>query len=191
MNFLYKFLAYLLTLPARAKGARFGHGSFIGPGYDFLNVRLKGIQLGSNVMIGRNAWLQIAGDDPETKISIGNGTNIGRNATFTAKKGIVIGKKCLFSYGVSIMDHDHLFSATISPMDSGLTEGQQVEIGDDCFIGARSFILKGVKLGKHCVVGAGSIVTKSFPPFSVIVGSPAKLIKSLRKANNVAVKKKL
>ncbi len=182
MNIIQSSVAYLISIPARARGMRFGRRSFIGPGYDWLNVRLKGIIIGDNVMIGRNAWLQIDGNDLSSKISIGDGTNIGRNATFLVKKGIVIGKKCLFSYGVSIMDHDHLFKANISPMDSGLTAGEQIEIDDDCFIGARSFILKGVKLGKHCVVGAGSIVTKSFPPYSVIVGSPARAIKSLKKA---------
>lgn len=180
MSIIYKIIAYLVTIPARLKGAKIGRNSFLGPGYDFMMIRMRGIVIGENVMIGRNAWIQLEGADPEAKISVGDGTNIGRNATFTAKKEISIGKKCLFSYRVSVMDHDHLFTKSLSPMDSGLTEGKPVVIGDHCFIGAQSFILKGVKLGRHCVVGANSVVTKSFPAYSVIAGSPARLIKTLK-----------
>jgi acetyltransferase-like isoleucine patch superfamily enzyme len=69
-----------------------------------------------------------------------------------------------------------------------LTEGEGIVIEDDCFIGGYCFVLKGVHLGKHCIVGANSVVTKSFPAYSVIAGSPAKLMKSLKK--NVNVKKR-
>ena len=64
-------------------------------------------------------------------------------------------------------------------MDGLFTKGKQIIIGDNCFIGAHSFILKGVRLGEHCVVGANSVVTKSFPKFSIIAGNPAKLIKTI------------
>ncbi|MBU2258230.1 MAG: acyltransferase, partial [Candidatus Omnitrophica bacterium] len=65
------------------------------------------------------------------------------------------------------------------PVDSGLTNAEEVAIEDECFIGAHSFILKGVRLGRHCVVGANSVVTRSFPANSVIAGAPAKLIRML------------
>ena len=57
-----------------------------------------------------------------------------------------------------------------------LTKGEIV-LEDDVWIGMESLILSGVKLGKGCVVAAGSVVTKSFPPYSIIGGNPAKLIK--------------
>lgn len=50
-------------------------------------------------------------------------------------------------------------------------------IEDDVWCGANVTILKGVTIGRGSVVAAGAIVTKSFPPYSIIGGVPAKLIK--------------
>lgn len=52
-----------------------------------------------------------------------------------------------------------------------------VVIEDDVWIGANVTILKGVTIGRGSVVAAGAVVTKSFPPYSVIAGVPAKLLK--------------
>ena len=179
MKFFVNWLSFLVSLPFRFKGGRIGKNSYIAPGYDFWFVNLRGVEIGDNCAIGRNAWIEMVGRT--AKLKVGNGTNIGRNVTISCSKAISIGKKCLLSYNVSLLDHDHeLFCPDISPMDSGLSVGRKIIIEDDCFIGAHSFILKGVHLGKHCIVGANSVVTKSFPAGSVVAGSPAKLIKSLR-----------
>jgi len=181
MNILSKTIGHLISIPAKIKGMKFGKNSFIGSGYDIKPV-LKGIELGNNVLIGKNAWFDISTETKNAEIFIDDGTQIGRNAVISACKKIQIGKKCLISYNVSIMDHDHnVLDPNISPLDGGITEGQEVAIEDECFIGAHSFILKGVRLGKHSVVGANSVVTKSFPPYSVIAGSPARLIRILNK----------
>jgi len=180
MNIFSKIIGLLISIPARIKGMKFGKNSFIGPGYD-IKPLLKGVFLGNNVIIGRNAWLDISRETKNGEIIIDDGTQIGRNVVISACKKIYIGKKCLISYNVSIMDHDHnVLDPDIPPLESGITEGREVTIEDECFIGAHSFILKGVHLGKHSVVGANSVVTKSFPPYSVIAGSPAKLIRMLK-----------
>ena len=51
-------------------------------------------------------------------------------------------------------------------------------IEDDCWIASNAVILAGVTIGKGSVVAAGAVVTESVPPFSVVGGVPAKLIKS-------------
>jgi maltose O-acetyltransferase len=51
-------------------------------------------------------------------------------------------------------------------------------IEDDVWVGAGSIILKGVRIGKGSIIGAGSIVTKTIDPYSVVVGNPAKKIRS-------------
>jgi len=179
MNPIIKIIAYIVSVPARLKGMKFGRNSFIGLGYDIAPI-LRGVELGDNVMIGKNAWFDISTYTKGAKIIIGDGTQIGRNFTATAAKKISIGEKCLFSYNVSIVDHDHDFSnINKSPMDSEISEGREIIIEDHCFIGAHSFILKGVHLGKHCVVGANSVVTRSFPANSIICGNPAHVVKTL------------
>lgn len=179
LNFIIQIVGYVLSVPARLKGMRLGAHSMLGPGYDFLEVRLRGIELGKNVRIGRNAWMEITSVNGVIKID--DGTNIGRNCMLSSSSRIYIGKKCLLSYNVSIIDHDHnTMTLRESPMDSGLAEPHDINIEDNCFIGAHSFILKGVSLGTHCVVGANSVVTKSFPANSVIAGNPAKLLKEIK-----------
>ena len=180
MNIFSKIISYLISIPARIKGMKFGKNSFIGPGYDMGPI-LKGISLGKHVIIGRNAWFDISRYTKNAEINISDGTQIGRYFVVSACKNISIGKKCLISYNVTIADHNHdVFNPEISPMDAGITEGKEIIIEDECFIGALSFILKGVHLGRHSVVGANSVVTKSFPAYSVIAGSPARLVRNLK-----------
>lgn len=57
--------------------------------------------------------------------------------------------------------------------------GLPVVIEDDCWIGGGSIILPGVTIGKGSTVGAGSTVTKNLPPYSVAVGAPARVVRTL------------
>ncbi|CAN1484891.1 WbbJ Acetyltransferase (isoleucine patch superfamily) [Candidatus Nanopelagicaceae bacterium] len=62
--------------------------------------------------------------------------------------------------------------------ESGLRPTKiQTEIGSDCWIGDNSVVLAGTKLGHGCVVGAGSVVTKDVPPYAIVVGNPARVIR--------------
>lgn len=167
-----KCICFLSLLPARLKGASFGKGCVMGMGYDFLAISMKGLRVGNNVAIGRRAWIQLA---KGAQVTIGNGTNMGRDVVISCKGEVSIGEKCLFSYRVSVLDHDHNFN-TDDVMSSGTTPAQPVRIESGCFVGAQSFILKGVTLGRNCVVGANSVVTKSYPANSIIVGNPARVV---------------
>jgi len=182
MNFLVSLIGYLCSIPARAKGMKFGKKSYIGLGYDFLFNSMNGIIIDDDVLIGRNAWIQTIDNNDinldSPIIFIGKSSRIGRNVTISCKKKIIIGERCLISYNVSILDHDH-DCINYQPIEGVLTDPEEISIGGDCFIGAHVFILKGVQLGKHCVVGANSVVTKSFLDYSLIAGNPAKLVKNI------------
>jgi carbonic anhydrase/acetyltransferase-like protein (isoleucine patch superfamily) len=90
--------------------------------------------------------------------------------------------------GTNIQDGSVLHSDNGKPLTVGkhVTVGHQVmlhgcTIGDESLIGIGAIVLNGAKIGKHCLVGAGSLVTegKEFPDGSMIMGSPAKVVRQL------------
>lgn len=141
------------------------------------------ICIGNNSSIGTNSWIaafkSYLSQSFSPQITIGNNVRIGNYACITSTNKILINDGCLFSEYVFITDHYHGFSPelNIPPSEQNLISKGSVEIGENTFIGYRVSILSGVKLGKNCVVGAHSVVTKSFPDYSMIVGTPARCIK--------------
>ena len=88
---------------------------------------------------------------------------------------IVIGRGTYIAPNVGIITANHDFR----DLDLHLP-GEEVSIGEDCWIGMNAVILPGVRLGCKTIVGAGSVVSHSFPEGNcVIAGAPAKVIRSL------------
>lgn len=113
------------------------------------------------------------------RIDIGENTGIS-GSTIYAMREIRIGKNVLIGGNCKIIDND------FHPLGAEKRIGSQhvedigkapISIGDGCFIGANSIILKGTVLGVNCVVGAGSVVSGVFPDNVIIAGNPAKIIK--------------
>jgi acetyltransferase-like isoleucine patch superfamily enzyme len=141
----------------------------------------QGIVLGNRVTIGKNAIIRpsnIYGGAIGEGLIVGDNSNIGPGAYIGCSGLITIGKNVMMSPGVSLYAENHNFSDTSLPMkDQGVTVSFVV-IEDDCWIASNSTILAGVTIGKGSVVAAGSVVTKNVPPYSVVAGSPATVIKS-------------
>jgi acetyltransferase-like isoleucine patch superfamily enzyme len=115
------------------------------------------------------------------KITVGDDVLIGHGAVFWAIKGIHIGSKVMFATNVVIRGGNHN-DKVIGQFIYDVTEkrpqdDQPVIVEDDVWVGSNVIILKGVKLGRGCIVGAGAVVTKSVPPYAIVVGNPARVLK--------------
>jgi carbonic anhydrase/acetyltransferase-like protein (isoleucine patch superfamily) len=161
-----------------------GRRVFIHPTADIRRQAAACIHIGDNVLVSQDVWLNIPKEiDPSRKgqaiIRIGDGTAIGRRCTISGINHIEIGPNVLFAPGVFVSDHSHEYSNPDIPIaHQGVTEGGRVIIEEGCWFGHNSAILthKGreVRLGRNSVVGANTVVSRSFPPKSVLVGLPAR-----------------
>lgn len=129
------------------------------------------------------------------QIEIGEDCYIGEYSRIWSAKKIVIGDRVLISHNVNIYDslthpicasaRHHHFLEIVSkghPNKIDLNESS-VFIHDDVWIGAMSIILKGVTIGEGAIIGAGSVVTKNVPPWTIVAGNPAKIIRHLEQNN--------
>jgi maltose O-acetyltransferase len=92
---------------------------------------------------------------------------------------VIIGDNVMMGPEVVFYTTRHNNSRTDIPMNmQGIETGIPIVIGNDVWIGRRAIILPGVTIGDGCIIGAGAVVTKSFPPYSVIGGVPAKIVKN-------------
>ena len=141
----------------------------------------KGITFGDKVTIGSYAIIRptnLYGGEPGEGLKVGNNSSIGPYSYIGCSGYIEIGHNVMISPRVSIYSENHNFGSLDAPMlEQGVTRSF-VRIEDDCWIAANSVILAGVVIGKGSVVAAGSIVTKDVPPYSVVAGNPAAVIKA-------------
>jgi len=110
------------------------------------------------------------------------GDNVGMSGvSISCSERIIIGNDVLLGSGVLITDSDaHPIHPDLRD-DGAYILKAPVIIGDKVFIGARSIILKGVKIGNGAVVGAGSVVVKDVPEMSIVAGNPARVVGDSRR----------
>ena len=114
--------------------------------------------------------------DPKN-VSIDDYTYINHNTDIYGHGKVTIGKYVLIGQNCNLMSVNHAFSQWNKPIRSqGITVGPIV-IEDDVWIGANVTILSNVTIHRGAIVGANSVVTKDIEAFSIVGGTPAKLIK--------------
>lgn len=109
------------------------------------------------------------------EITIGNHTRIGLGNTIIGP--VMIGNNVILAQNIVISALNHNFEDVSMTINQQGVKTDQIIIEDNVWIGANSSVLAGVHIGEHVVVGAGSVVTKDIPPFSVVVGNPARILK--------------
>ena len=139
------------------KAPQLGEGAWVADSAQVIGT----VELGANASVWFGAVIR--GDSE--KIRIGRNANIQDGALLHADEGVPLILGDNVSVGHQVMLH-------------GCT------IGDGSLIGIQAVVLNNAKIGRNCVVGAGSVVTegKEFPDNSLILGSPARLVRTLDEA---------
>ncbi len=151
------------------------------------------IKRGKGSIIKRKARLDLF---PSKTFSIGYRTIIEDYAIINNGMGdIIIGDRCAVTSrvklvgpvtlgnlvtigsGAQITGLTHNFEDVTRPIkDQGVLPNRTV-VADDVWIGGNSVIIQGLKIGTHSIIASGSVVTRDVPPYSVVAGNPARVIK--------------
>ena len=134
------------------------------PNIDSTAFIAKGAVVYGNVTLKKesNVWYNATIRSVDDEIVIGEGTNVQDNAVIHTDKGYQVHIGSLVTIGHGAIIHG-------------------CSIGDNSLIDMGAIILNGAKIGNNCIIGAGSLVTKNtvIPDNSLVLGSPAKVIRSL------------
>ncbi|UJO17267.1 Maltose O-acetyltransferase [Fulvia fulva] len=115
--------------------------------------------------------------DYGTNVEVGDNVFINFNCTILDTCKVKIGARTLIGSSVSLYAGGHPLDPGVRNGTKGPEFGGEIVIEEDCWLGGSVIVLPNVTIGKGSTVGAGSVVTKDVPPYSVVVGNPARVIK--------------
>ncbi|EFL50859.1 Methyltransferase type 11 [Solidesulfovibrio fructosivorans JJ]] len=148
------------------------------------------VTIGANSLIEGRLVFERAGG----RIAIGERTFLG-SASILCANSVTIGSDVLIAFDVVIADHDSHslhFSERKNDVlfwrhgvkDWSYVQGAPIRVDDKAWIGMRATILKGVHIGEGAVVAACSVVTRDVPPYAVVAGNPARVVRMLDPAGH-------
>jgi acetyltransferase-like isoleucine patch superfamily enzyme len=123
-----------------------------------------------------NPFCWIAGEP-----TIGEGTWIGAFTLIDALGGLKIWKGCNISSGAQVLSHSTV-RRCVTERRYDKVDHKATELGDYVFVGANAVIQMGSKIGDHSVIGAGAVVLEDavIPPYSLVAGVPARVVRDIR-----------
>lgn len=144
------------------------------------------VRFGNNCEIG--AKIHVEGNG---SVSVGDYTTIRGNSFIESTNQVRIGSYVMISNNCTIRDHNShptspakrkemCLSGFSSPLwQNSLAESAPIIIHDNVWIGEKVIILKGVTIGEGAIVATAAVVTKDVPPYSVVAGNPARIVKTM------------
>ena len=109
-------------------------------------------------------------------LKIGHNTSFQQCCHIIAADELVIGNDCVFSAFVYVSDCSHPYAPNID-IATGELDIRPTKIGNHCFIGIGACIMPGVVVGDYSVIGANAVVCHDVPPYSMVGGLPARILK--------------
>ncbi len=128
------------------------------------------------------------------RITVGEWCYVGEGSRIWSAGQIDIGNRVMISHNVNIFDnlthpvdpfsrHQHFRAIATAGHPIRIDLGERpVRIDDDAWIAAGAMVLRGVSVGKAAIVGAGAVVTHDVPPFAIVAGNPARVIRYVTSA---------
>lgn len=145
---------------------------------------LTKIKIGKNFFANRFLRIEVLGSDQTIKLVIGDHVSLGESVHLAVFNKIVIEDNVLMGSRILITDHNHgnyngigISDPDMAPQTREIFSEGPVVIEKNVWIGDGVVILPNVTIGKCSIVGANSVVNKSIPPYSIVGGIPAKIIK--------------
>lgn len=139
------------------------------------------IRIGNNTSFGKDLYLTAWGGQNKPMLTIGSNCTLGAYNHITCANRVTIGDSLLTGKWVTITDNSHgetdKDTLGMRPQKRPVTSKGPVIIGNNVWIGDKATILPGVTIGDGAVIAANAVVTKDVPPYSVVGGNPAKVIK--------------
>lgn len=151
------------------------------PGVVFgLDVQIIGMdftRIGQGTCIADHSWLNVCRRDGPPRLLIGRRVLVGRGSLLSAGGLLDIGDYCLLAPQVFISDADHIYANIAKPyMDQGTTAGRVI-VEENCWFGVHAVVSGNIIIGRGSVVAANAVVTRDVPPFCVVAGVPARIIR--------------
>lgn len=113
-------------------------------------------------------------------ITIGKDVFINSGCHFQDQGGIIIGDGSLIGHNVVLATINH----DLNPKNDRKNHYASIKIGAHVWIGSNATVLPGVSIGDWAVVAAGAVVTKDVPPYTVVGGLPAKVLKTIQNVSD-------
>ncbi|HBO45367.1 MAG TPA: acyltransferase [Planctomycetaceae bacterium] len=135
-------------------------------------LRLRGAKIGRRVIFYPGVWIA-----PANNLVIGDDVDLALGVLIVTTGNVTIGPRTLIGYRTQILSQNHAIPDSRERIFDAGCRPEPIVIEQDAWIGANCLILAGVTIGEGAVVAGGSVVTKSVEPFSVVGGSPAKVIR--------------
>jgi acetyltransferase-like isoleucine patch superfamily enzyme len=130
------------------------------------------IETGDSILIGRNSVMSCG----DSTIRMGNFLSIGAYCTINSRSLIDIGSYVQIGTGVQLMAGSHSYDDPDTPTILQKRVSKGITVEDNVWLGNASIILDGVRIGRNSIVGVGAAVTKDVPPYTIVLGNPARVI---------------
>lgn len=122
----------------------------------------------------------------EGSMRIGEKVVFGCDNTVNCWLDVEIGASTLVADWIYLCDFDHVTDDVTLPIkDQGIVK-TPVRIGPDCWLGAKVTVLRGTRVGRGSVLGANAVVRGDVPDYSIAVGSPARVVRHRKPADDLA-----